>query len=55
MPKEWEDQAKAVAKSYVKRGVDPKKAKQIGYATATKEFEKRHGGQHPRPKKKGKK
>ena len=38
MPKKWEDMAKDVAKSEVKRGLSPDEAKRIGYATATKKW-----------------
>jgi len=47
MPELWKRMARHVADSEEAKGVDPKTAERIGYATATKSWEAHHGGETP--------
>jgi hypothetical protein len=42
MPESWKKQAKAIGRALRKKGIADKKAERIGYATATKQYIKKH-------------
>lgn len=43
MPAEWKNMAEKIAAEYRAKGYDEKKASELGYATATKIYERKHG------------